>query len=354
MPLEIPESHLRPLRDALVDAFSTWSDLRQFVRFQLNESLDAMTGEAGGLGAATFNLLQWARDRGRLAELIVAARNERPRNPTFQAIAETVGLTSFRGDLESIVGVNSLFLDPTTWREGLTRAEWRTCRVDRLGCGVGTGFLVGPDLVMTNYHVVASLVDKPSEAASWSCRFDHKVAGPDGASLTGAAFELATEWLIDFSRHSALDSFSDPKPGDPSVNELDFALIRLRRPAGESNISGSGERRGWVRVPREAAGLRDHHFLAMLQHPRGGPLKLALAVGDTIALNAAGTRLRHSAPTEPGSSGAPMFDAQWQLIAIHHAADPAIGGPQYNEGIPIAPIVSRPLVAASLTQHDCQ
>ena len=45
--------------------------------------------------------------------------------------------------------------------------------------------------------------------------------------------------------------------------------------------------------------------------------------------------------TLKGSSGAPCFDAQWNLVALHHAGDPDFDDfhqPEYNQGIPIKAI----------------
>ena len=44
-------------------------------------------------------------------------------------------------------------LDIRVWAERLIKVERRVCRVEVDGAGLGTGFLVGPDTVLTNWHV---------------------------------------------------------------------------------------------------------------------------------------------------------------------------------------------------------
>jgi hypothetical protein len=101
--------------------------------------------------------------------------------------------------LEKIVNDNSLQLDPVTWRDGLATAESRVCRIDIGGEGKGTGMLVGPDLVLTAFHVIESL---RGSAGTCRARFDHKVGPNGGDVIPGRSVTLATDWLVDSSRYS--------------------------------------------------------------------------------------------------------------------------------------------------------
>ena len=83
--------------------------------------------------------------------------------------------------------------------------------------------------------------------------------------------------------------------------------------------------------------------LSIMQHPQGEPLKLSFDDDAVIAVNANGTRVTYTTNTERGSSGAPCFNARWELVALHHSGDPNFDPahkPTYNEGIPIAAIVA--------------
>jgi V8-like Glu-specific endopeptidase len=46
--------------------------------------------------------------------------------------------------------------------------------------------------------------------------------------------------------------------------------------------------------------------------------------------------LRYTTNTQPGSSGSPVFDFEWNLVALHHLGDPAFDKltAEFNQGIP--------------------
>ena len=61
-----------------------------------------------------------------------------------------------------------------------------------------------------------------------------------------------------------------------------------------------------------------------------------------LGLNENGTRLRYAANTEPGASGSPCFDFDWNLIALHHYGERGqLQGMGFNQGVPIAAIWTR-------------
>lgn len=63
------------------------------------------------------------------------------------------------------------------------------------------------------------------------------------------------------------------------------------------------------------------------------------SIQDNLMLDFDEVNVHYRAPTEPGSSGSPVFDRYWKLIALHHAGSEEMpklhGGGTYqaNEGI---------------------
>jgi cellulose synthase operon protein C len=233
--------------------------------------------------------------------------------------------------------------DFVTWRDKLIRLWTRVCRIEvQLPSGapqsLGTGFLVGPDLVLTNYHVIQHFTSEgggPPENAQLACRFDYGIES--GGENPGLVVPVAGSWLADYSLYHGTE-FSDPGIV-PAEDELDYALIRLGSPVG-TMPSAEGSKRGWIITSVEQRFARATDFICVIQSPLSGPMKIA--VGTVIGVNPNGTRIRYDTNTEPGSSGSPCFDANLELVALHHAAEPGYGSrPTFNQGIPIDRIIRR-------------
>jgi hypothetical protein len=202
---------------------------------------------------------------------------------------------------------------------------------------------VGPKAALTNYHVVESVIKGQDSPEDVLLRFDYKLLG--GGVQVHSGREILLEaagdggWLLDSSRYSDVDLALDPKPGDPAPEDLDYALLQAQGRPGEEPIGSKAEPRapvrGWIDLPQAEHPFQPDTPLFILQHPRGAALKLALDNRAVIGLTGAGRRVRYRTNTEPGSSGSPVFDQNWNLVALHHSGDPASILPSYNEGIPI-------------------
>jgi hypothetical protein len=70
------------------------------------------------------------------------------------------------------------------------------------------------------------------------------------------------------------------------------------------------------------------------------PVTLKLSQEEHAIIENDGMRVKYTTNTESGSSGAPCFNASWELVAMHHFGDPH-EPPKYNQGIPFAAIKKR-------------
>ncbi len=232
--------------------------------------------------------------------------------------------------LERNIRPNLVQLDLHVWLERLALIERRVCRVELNGNAAGTGFLVGPDSVLTNWHVVENA--KTSDATSAvTCRFDY-LKLTDGGKQEGIVVPLHSDGCVSFSPYSAAEITGSPDQPLPTTDQLDYALLRLSSTTGTALVDGKP--RGWIKLPTERISLATGMPLLIVQHPDGAPMKLAMDTDAIIGLNANGTRLRYTTNTEPGSSGSPCFDMNWDLVAIHHYGDPAWQKPLFNQGVP--------------------
>lgn len=353
------------LQEALLDSYALTA-LTAMLRFRLDRQREHLS-LANDLPTVVFDVISRAEDESWTAELLAGARASRPENARLLVLGQQFGLstpTPPRPELELRIKEANGFLDVVQWREGLGRAENRVCRVEETESGgapfgIGTGFLVGPDLIMTNHHVLKRVIAGKVPSQQVGFRFDYKTLADGVAVNPGRIYRLATtSWDVDHSPHSPLDEQVDP-PQAPGPEELDYALVRLSASAGNDPISGGKDAdpdappRGWIDLPDREHDFDKEKALFILQHPDARPLKLAIdteSVVGTAARDGMQTRVRHTTNTEPGSSGSPCFDANWNLVALHHSGDPryyAHGvAPAYNQAVPVKAI------RALLTKRD--
>jgi hypothetical protein len=196
---------------------------------------------------------------------------------------------------------------------------------------VGTGFLVGTDLVLTAAHVFEPLVlvDPARVPDCFMIFFDHvggePILRPDDRRKSVRRVKLTpgSDWLIEHRR-------SFPEEGrirDPSEvqvtemkNQLDFALVKLAEPVGLESVSPwGGARRSWVKLSAAdpAARLAEGSRIVIPQHPSGEPRSIDF--GRFQRMDASGTRIRYDTGTLPGTSGAPCFNRDFKIVGIHNA-----------------------------------
>ena len=254
--------------------------------------------------------------------------------------------------LEKMVRAKTSFQDVAVWRARLARSEPCVARVEILqDTGIwqaqGTAFLVGPDVMMTNHHVVQSLLGAPETTHNrLRFRFDYKRITDGKELLAGRVVMADEEWELLSRGPSAKDETPQPGDPEPGPEELDFALIQLAERVGEQPVGAaagatSGALRGWLdaTVDPSLTALSPGDDVFVLQHPEGDPLQIA--AGRLLAIRA--QRVRYDANTLPGSSGSPCFDAKLNLVALHHLGDPRhdhARRPEYNQGIPMHRIVA--------------
>ena len=105
-------------------------------------------------------------------------------------------------------------------------------------------------------------------------------------------------------------------------------------PIGGDRAEPGAELRGWITVHRRPFNLVPGSPLFIAHHPFAGPLKIAASMDGMVGMDKTGTRLRYRVNALPGSAGAPCFDANWELIAMHQAMQEG-----YGQGVAISALV---------------
>lgn len=226
-------------------------------------------------------------------------------------------------------------IDLGIWPDLLVEKRRRVCKVEIDGGGSGTGFLVGPAAVLTNWHVVMDM-QGAGQATKIACRFDYQ-SQTTAANGEGVVVRLGQGGILDQCPCSQAElKTQNPDEPPPGKDELDYALLELAEPVGNN--------RGFEALPQAAPHLPEGSALLIMQHPNGERAKLALDTEAVIGRVNQNLRLRYKTNTDAGSSGSPCFTMDWGLVALHHLGDPRFG-PKFNQGIPIelirASIVAR-------------
>jgi hypothetical protein len=346
--MKLSKPQLQALHTALVSAFPNADALALMLRYRCDRSLANITAP-GPLPIVVLHVIESAEAEGWAAELIVGARESNPGNADLATAAATVGLAVAAPpgpELQLLINKQQGFLNPSTWRERLALLEGQVCQISYptpKGTLSGTGFLVAPDLVLTNEHVITPLRQDPTMVGQVDVRFDFKALEDGTVVSPGVPFQLdPAGWLVDWSPPSAIDVLLDQGAAVPGAEELDYALLRVAGEPGNQTLGVNDDplapKRGWITEIAPAVGADT--FLFILQHPLGKPI--AMAVDVVTAVNGNGTRVRYKTNTEHGSSGAPCFDINWRLAALHHLGDPgyeALKRADYNEGVPLQAIL---------------
>lgn len=208
----------------------------------------------------------------------------------------------------------------------------------------GTGFLVGPNKVLTNYHVISPIIEKENILKKIKFRFDYE------KSLDSDEFNMGTEYGIDQGNPIAVRSpFSKyDKDGEEDLNidypedQCDYIILNLNEDVGKmpyginsQNVLKDQER-GWI--PLKSYDDEDNTNILILQHPEGQSQKLAIGLDKLLGFSKEKRRIRYNVNTLPGSSGSPVFDANFKLMGLHNMGDPRYV-PKFNQGIHINTIL---------------
>ncbi|MEV0830401.1 DNA/RNA non-specific endonuclease [Nonomuraea rubra] len=272
----------------------------------------SLLAEPGGIARAD----EPGRVATRIDRLSHHYRDVPPVDPAAMTAADPVTVTAAAAVLERIIQTDDLL--PVGYLEGgavAARAVGRVVVRDARGrlAGYGTGSLVSPDLLLTNHHVLGDA----GTAGRSSVEFDYQDA-VDGRPLPLQGFSL------------------DPGRFFFADRDLDFALVAVRAAPGEL------ARFGFNPLVASEGKVIIGDFVTIIQHPGGAKKQVALRENRIVDILE--SFLHYQTDTEPGSSGSPVFNDQWEIVALHHAGVRAPEHDEYggfiNEGIRVSKLLA--------------
>jgi endonuclease G, mitochondrial len=325
--LNLSNDDRKHLREAIESTYPDPDDLKIFVGEKLSKNLAVVAG-GGKYDNVIFTLIQSAIAKGYIEKLILALAKDNPNRSDIQRFCTLVlrGRVVLNDSRESILEKSAGKIEPSSWegidvlseehelflpkqftfeadvgklQQGLELAA-AVCKitfVDRSPTVSGTGVLIAPGFVLTNYHVLSSQMGGNLHAIAQSARFafghvSTQLGEPAHTEIMKAA---GTEPVVTFS----------------FIQELDYVLIQLA-PNEDFVIKP---------VPFNATvQLFSRSPLNILQHPEGEEMKVSLSNNGVVKINEEKGLVLYANPTKGGSSGSPCFDSDWKLVALHHKA----------------------------------
>ncbi|WP_299212020.1 serine protease [uncultured Tateyamaria sp.] len=231
--------------------------------------------EGGGAATDPAKMLEgFARERASIFEASVDEWNTVP-----------AGLLAVLAEHRKAVARIVVPPGQVNWNGGRSYDGWK-----------GTGFLVGPNLLLTNNHVLNSA----EVAAAATIEFDYewppsKLTNPgDPATPSTVAFQADPRRLFVTS---------------PAEGGLDYSFVWMPQEAAA--------RFGAIQMRRGSLMIDVDEPTFVIHHPKGR-LKEA-SLDDTELLSTNQIALLYAADTDYGSSGACVFNTIGQLVALHHA-----------------------------------
>lgn len=246
-------------------------------------------------------------DRMRTRALVAAGNWRAADDDATRGMAFDARVKRDSGLAEAVYGTNDFqpaaFLpDGAAARRAVARVVLQTPQLSISG----TGFLISPGLFITNQHVIADA----DAAAQTTVVFDDEL-DERGQPRPRTILRLAPERCAIFS----------------DENDLDYAVIALgERVRGDATLEDLGYCPISFTPDRHRKGMN----VNIIQHPEGMPK--TIAIRNNLLTSRTDTRLLYETDTDFGSSGAPVYNDQWDVVALHHFGAPSTAGQGAADG----------------------
>jgi hypothetical protein len=325
---------LTQLNDVLGELEPREESIRRIIRDAgLKESMIPFNGSALDIWS---NVIDEARKRNKVDNLVNSALKKHPGNDFLISAIDSeeinYSISPRLDDVSEWKGVDPDTLEVLTMKENsmlpisflargiicsrsVAKVELRRSTVVE----VGTGFLCrlkrdAPLYFITNFHVINNKEDIP---------------------FTRIIFDYEEDINGDLKASKSYSVNPDGPWFVSPVTQLDVCVCQLIEEEGLTD---------YAHLPLQKVAVNKNDFVNIIQHP-GGQLK-KIALYHNIVTHTTDRVVQYLTDTLKGSSGAPVFNSNWDVVALHHSGgvsrgnEPRQPDTKYrNEGIQINQII---------------
>jgi V8-like Glu-specific endopeptidase len=242
-------------------------------------------------------MIRTLEQQGKIKQLVGTAIRAYPDNPILQDVMNdvqdihnsvyageppTTAPAMSKEQYEKITGEQATFLPVSFFEMGMLRSSpvARIVTPD----GLGTGFLINDqDLLLTNNHVI----DETPGNGSYKAQFNYQKSLRD-LPLQYDEFEIDNSVF-----HTSKDD--------------DWTVVKVK--------NNPSSKYGFI--PLVGKEVQKNDFVNIIQHP-GGEYK-QIGLYHNLVTYCDDRIVQYLTDTMPGSSGSPVFNSQWDLVALHHS-----------------------------------
>jgi endonuclease G, mitochondrial len=322
--MDLLGSDRKKLREAILSAYPDQGDLEIMVGEELGENLQAIAG-GKTLNHVISHLITWATSRGKIERLIIAAYAANEGNPKLKefyrniiqqrfllnpapvdSIVEFGPKIEWLGITEDIQLESFLQPEPDLWDAIFFKRAVENissvCKIEIPSLRTrATGVLIAKRLVLTNYHVLESAnnPDIKANALDTILHFGYLTSDSGNESKV-------KEFQFKLDKQQPILSSSP-------TEKLDYVLLQVEESILQEENNIKPARWEANKSPILGKGIN------LLQHPKGETMKVSISRDGITGVYQEKGLVQYVSKTEPGSSGSPCFDENWNLVALHHA-----------------------------------
>lgn len=316
-------ARLHCLRDVAAELYPCEADQRRLAsEAELRESSISFANAPDHSWSA---ILEHANKQGKVDRVLDVLVDENKKNDLLRRIKAGQPAAMLRGPelkddwqgpsdasaiLERVLGKQSALVPVSYLETGLRRAR-SVVKVLLQDGSAGSGSLIGDNILLTNNHVL-----------------------PDANTAKTAVAQFNYQQTADGLDEKVVEMKLKPDDFFMTSKNNDWAAVRV----------AGNPKKDWGTLSLRPAKLGKNDRVNIIQHPAGGPKQISFFSNLVVFVGKG--RVQYLTDTLPGSSGSPVFDRDWNVVALHHSGgwmrEPGTGNARSffrNEGILIDVVI---------------